>query len=64
VAFSQDIPVTNAFVAGIVIDPPGVALGVTTFKDRITLTTGYGSPAIPHAAMEQFMDTLVSYLPD
>jgi len=63
VAFSQDIPVTNAFVAGIVIDPPGVALGVTTFKDRLTFVIGYGTPAIPHAAMEQFMDTLVSYLP-
>jgi NRPS condensation-like uncharacterized protein len=63
VAFSQDIPVTNAFVAGIVIDPPGVALGVTTFKDQLTFVIGYGTPAIPHAAMEQFMDTLVSYLP-
>ncbi|WP_292427181.1 hypothetical protein [Methanoregula sp.] len=63
VAFSQDIPVTNAFVAGIVIDPPGVALGVTTFKDRLTLSIGYGTPAIPHTAMERFMDTLVSYLP-
>ena len=63
VAFSQDLAVTNAFVAGIVIDPPGVALGVTTFKGRLTLVIGYGTPAIPHAAMEQFMDTLVSYLP-
>jgi NRPS condensation-like uncharacterized protein len=63
VAFSQDLAVTNAFVAGIVIDPPGVALGVTTYKCRLTLVTGYGTPDIPHAAMEQFMDTLVSYLP-
>ena len=63
VAFSQDIPVTNAFVAGIVIEPPGVALGVTTFKDQLTFVIGYGTPAIPHAAMEQFMDMLVSYLP-
>lgn len=63
VAFSQDIPVTNAFVAGIVIDPPGVALGVTTFKNQLTLSIGYGSPAIPHVVMEQFMDLLVSYLP-
>jgi len=63
VAFSQDIPVTNAFVAGIVIDPPGVALGVTTCKDQLTFVIGYGTPGIPHAAMEQFMDTLVSYLP-
>ena len=63
VAFSQDLSVTNAFVAGIVIDPPGIALGVTTFKGRLTLVTGYGAPAISHAAMEQFMDTLVSYLP-
>ena len=64
VAFSQDIPVTNAFLAGIVIEPPGVALGVTTFKDQLTFVIGYGTPAIPHVAMEQFMDTLVSYLPD
>jgi NRPS condensation-like uncharacterized protein len=64
VAFSQDLAVTNAFVAGIVIDPPGIALGVTTFKGRLTLVTGYGTPAIPHAAMEQFMDALVNYLPD
>jgi len=63
VAFSQDIPVIHAFVAGIVIDPPGIALGVTTFRDRLTLTIGYGSPAISHETMEQFMDTLVSYLP-
>lgn len=63
VAFSKDLTVTNAFVAGIVIDPPGVALGVTTFRDRLTLIIGYGKPAIPHAAMEQFIDTLVSYLP-
>jgi NRPS condensation-like uncharacterized protein len=63
VAFSQDLPVTNAFVIGIVIDPPGVALGVTTFRDRLTLSIGYGTPAIKHAAMEQFMDMLVSYLP-
>jgi NRPS condensation-like uncharacterized protein len=63
VTFSQDIPVTSAFVVGIVLDPPGVALGVTTFKDRLTLAIGYGTPAIPHAAMERFMDTMVSYLP-
>jgi len=63
VAFSQDLPVTNAFVAGIMIDPPGIGLGVTTFRDQLTLSIGYGSPAIPHAAMEQFMDTLVGYLP-
>jgi len=63
VAFSQNLAVTNAFVAGIVIDPPGIALGVTTFKGRLTLVTGYGTPAIPHGAMEQFMNTLVSYLP-
>jgi hypothetical protein len=36
---------------------------VTTFKGRLTLVTGYGTPAITHATMEQFMDTLVSYLP-
>jgi NRPS condensation-like uncharacterized protein len=63
VAFSQDIPVAHAFIAGIVIDPPGIALGVTTFRDRLTLTIGYGSPAISHETMERFMDTLVSYLP-
>jgi NRPS condensation-like uncharacterized protein len=62
VTFSQDIPVTSAFVVGIVLDPPGVALGVTTFKDRLTLAIGYGTPAISHAAMERFMDTIVGYL--
>lgn len=63
VAFDPDLPVVKAFVAGIVIEPPGIALGVTTFKDQITLVTGYGVPAIPPAAMEAFMDLLISYLP-
>jgi len=61
--FSPTLPVIGAFIAGIVIDPPGVALGVTTFRDQLTLSIGYGCDAIPHDTMEGFMDTLVGYFP-
>jgi NRPS condensation-like uncharacterized protein len=63
-AFSPDLPVTNAFIAGIVINPPGIALGVTTFRNRMTLSIGYGSAAILHDRMERLMDTLTGYLPE
>jgi len=63
VDFSPDLPVLGAYIAGIVIDPPGITLGVTTFKDRLTLAMGYGSPAISRESMERFMDLLVGYLP-
>jgi len=62
-AFSPDLPVINAFIAGIVINPPGIALGVTTFRNRMTLSIGYGSADIQHDRMERFMDTLTGYLP-
>lgn len=63
VAFSPDLPVTGAYVTGIVIDPPGVVLAATTFRGRLTLAMGYGAPAISRDAMERFMDTLTGYLP-
>lgn len=63
VAFSPDLPVADAYLAGLVIDPPGVGLGVTTFKGRLSLITGYGTPGISRAAIERFMDRLVSCLP-
>lgn len=63
VAFSPDLPVAGACITGIVIDPPGVVLAVTTFRGRLTLVMGYGTPAIPRDIMERFMDTLTGYLP-
>ncbi|MCX6688257.1 MAG: hypothetical protein NTZ39_00935 [Methanoregula sp.] len=62
-AFSRSLPVLDAFITGIVINPPAIALGVTTFCNRMTLSIGYGSAAIPRAQMEGFMDTIVKYLP-
>jgi len=62
-AFSPALPVIDAFISGIVINPPGIALGVTTFCNRMTLSIGYGSAAIPRVQMEGFMDTIVKYLP-
>lgn len=62
-AFSPALPVTNAFIAGIIINPPGIALGVTTFRNCMTLSIGYGSATILHDIMERFMDTLTGYLP-
>jgi len=62
-AFSSSLPVTNAFIAGIVINPPGLALGVTTFHNSLTLSIGYGSTAMPKEMMEGFMDRLIGYLP-
>jgi NRPS condensation-like uncharacterized protein len=62
--FSSDIPVTNAYIAGIVIYPPGIGMGVSTFCDRMTLSIGYCQDAIPDHKMEQFLDSVVCYLPD
>ena len=62
-AFSPDLPVKNAFLVGIVLNPPGIALGVTTFCDQMTLSIGYGSTTIPRAQMDGFLDTVVQYLP-
>ncbi len=62
-AFSPSLPVTNAFITGIVINPPGLALGVTTFHNSLTFSIGYGSTAMPREMMEGFMDRLISYLP-
>ena len=63
VAFSPDLPVADAYLAGIVLDPPGVALGVTTFKGRLTLIAGYGTPGVSRVAIERLMDRIVSCLP-
>ena len=62
-AFSPTLPVTTAFITGIVINPPGFALAVTTFRNCITLSIGYGSGSIPPKTMEGFMDTITGYLP-
>jgi len=62
-AFSPSLPVTNAFITGIVINPPGLALGVTTFRNSLTFSIGYGSTAMPQEMMEGFMDRLIGYLP-
>ena len=62
-AFSPFLPVTNAFITGIVINPPGLALGVTTFRNSLTFSIGYGSTAMPQEMMEGFMDRLIGYLP-
>jgi len=62
-AFSSGCPVKNAYVAGIIVDPPGIALGVTTFCDMLTLTVGYRPPAMTEESVERFLDQLVRYLP-
>jgi len=61
--FSPDIPVSNAYIAGIVIYPPGIGMGVSTFCDQITLSIGYCRNAITDHDMEQFIDSIVRYLP-
>ena len=63
-AFSPDIPVRNAFVAGIIVDPPGITLGVTTFREMLTLSIGYKTPALAEETVEEFLDRIVRYLPD
>jgi NRPS condensation-like uncharacterized protein len=62
--FSPDTVVTNAYIAGIVIYPPGIGMGVTTFCDRMTFSIGYCRDAIPDHDIEQFLDSVVCYLPD
>jgi NRPS condensation-like uncharacterized protein len=62
VAFSPELSVRNAYVTGIVLNPPGIALAVTTFRNRLTLSIGYGSASISPVVMEDFLDTVVSYL--
>ncbi len=61
--FSPSLPVTNAFITGIIINPPGLALGITTFHNSLTLSIGYGSTAMPQEMMEGFMDRLIGCLP-
>jgi len=62
-AFSPDLPVKNAFIAGIIVNPPGIALGVTTFRDRLTLSIGYKTPAMAEETVERFLDRITGYLP-
>lgn len=62
VSYAPDLAVRSAFIAGIVIEPPSVALGVTTFCDRLTLTSGFFSPAVSRDAMEELLDRIAAYL--
>jgi NRPS condensation-like uncharacterized protein len=60
--FSPDLPVLNAFIAGFVVYPPGIAVGVSTFRDMLTLSTGYCISSIPEETMERFLDAFVGKL--
>ncbi len=63
-AFSPDLFVNNAFLAGIIINPPGLTFGITTFNGMLTLSIGYRSPAVSEASVEGLLDRIVSYLPE
>jgi NRPS condensation-like uncharacterized protein len=60
--FSPDLSVLNAFIARFVVYPTGIAVGVSTFRDMLTLSTGYCTSSIPEEAMERFLDAFVGKL--
>ncbi|WML66648.1 MAG: hypothetical protein METHP_00091 [Methanoregula sp. SKADARSKE-2] len=62
-AFAPDLPVNNAFVAGIIVNPPGLTFGITTCNGMLTLSIGYCSPAITEESVEGLLDRILSCLP-
>jgi NRPS condensation-like uncharacterized protein len=62
VAFSDSIGVSNAFQAGIIPDAPGIALGLTTFRGKMTFTLGYPGGVWIGKLMDALIDRIIYHI--
>jgi Uncharacterized protein containing a NRPS condensation (elongation) domain len=62
--FGPDLPVTGAFLAaGILTSPPGIVLTVSTFREKLTFSTGFCSDAISREEATGFLDAVIASVP-
>jgi NRPS condensation-like uncharacterized protein len=58
-----DVAVVDAVGLGMIMFPPALMLSASTFREVLTLATGYCDTAMSRDTMERLMDTFVSELP-
>lgn len=57
------VPVKDVLPIGPVLYPPNVALGVTTFRQRMTLSINYCDTAVDPRTMDRLLDLILDELP-